>query len=345
MGSRRLSRVVAATGAIFSLVVGLEGAARLNRRWTRSVPAIRPLDVDPSLPQITTFDQLTARYQRGTYMGVIHETNAVGFRSPERPFKKLAGTFRVVVLGDSFAMGAGVPAEDTYAALIEKRLELLQPGFVYEVVNSALSGLNSVQAIGRYEKLGLRYEPDLAIYGYTLNDIEGPSYVHSAVPTQDPYRLSTSPFELWRLVGPGAVALREAVWPPRGSYVYELRRNYFDNPAAWADLMSAFDKLATLDDSRHICTVIFIHSQLNSLNALHPFARMYEKVAQASRTHGFFPIQSFSNLRGRKDTELWVNAFDSHPNALAHRLFADSLLDGLAALPARCWLGATPMTP
>jgi len=34
---------------------------------------------------------------------------------------------------------------------------------------------------------------------------------------------------------------------------------------------------------------------------------------------------------------LWVNAYDVHPNAKGHAIFAEVLRAGLATLPGECW--------
>jgi lysophospholipase L1-like esterase len=172
--------------------------------------------------------------------------------------------------------------------------------------------------VWRHESLGLAYHPDIAVYGFTINDIEGPHYIKSVNAKHRPVGLENSPFALWRVVGHGYVALRERWLPPVGTYAYELAQNYFDNPAAWADFTAV----------------------------LHPFVQIYNKVAAAGRERGFLVIPSLPAFLGRKDKDLWVSASDPHPNAEGHRILAETLVAGLAALPETCWeTGDRPPSP
>jgi hypothetical protein len=336
---RRLAISVAAIASVASIALFELGARVLEQH--REPPKVRRyVASDPSLPELTTFADLDSTYQRGIYKGVLYETNRLRLRSPDRPLAKPHGVFRVALLGDSYVLGEGVLVEDIYATLLERELASVRPGD-YEVINTGMSGLSLEHAVKRYGELGLAYDPDLAIYGFTINDIEGRHYETSVVPGHDPYGVKNSPFALWRAVGPGWVAIREAFWPPRGGYVYELRHNYFENAAAWDDFTGLLDRLVEMNRARGICTVLFLHTHLVTLNFLHPLNGIYAKVAAAAEARGIFPIASLPAHLGRHDKSLWVNPYDSHPNVEGHRILADALLAGLATLPDDCWQSTT----
>ncbi len=48
--------------------------------------------------------------------------NSLGFRSDEIPLKKVAGEFRILVLGDSVTFGTGGRNEGTYPSILQERL-------------------------------------------------------------------------------------------------------------------------------------------------------------------------------------------------------------------------------
>src|SRR5258707_420722 len=54
--------------------------------------------------------------------------NKLGLRGPDVPFPKPAGTFRIVVLGDSFVAGYGVAEEHLLTSLLEKQLRAQPSG-------------------------------------------------------------------------------------------------------------------------------------------------------------------------------------------------------------------------
>ena len=56
---------------------------------------------------------------------------------------------RIVFLGDSLTAGLGLPVEESYPALIQRRLE--QAGYAYEVVNAGVSGDTSAGGLRRLD--------------------------------------------------------------------------------------------------------------------------------------------------------------------------------------------------
>jgi lysophospholipase L1-like esterase len=96
--------------------------------------------------------------------------NADGFRDRDYDVGK-SDAVRIVVLGDSVTFGRGVPLEGTYVKLLEERLNREERGGLrYEVLNLGVSGYNSRQQLEFYETKGRKYEPDLIVIGFVLND-------------------------------------------------------------------------------------------------------------------------------------------------------------------------------
>jgi lysophospholipase L1-like esterase len=278
---------------------------------------------------------------RGLVGGALYETNSAGFRGPERSLEKPAGVFRVALLGDSIAMGSGVAEEETYAHGLERALAGMHPGRRFEVLNLGIGGLNAHSAVERLVRLGLRYDPDLLVYGYTLNDIEGTAYRRSAQ-WADPRRFARAPLVLWRILGPRFDSLRELVLAPRGSYSFELDENYFRNPEAWQGVLGALDRLAAIARERGSCAVLLVHTRLYWLSLLHPYRRHYAVVIEAARARGLHAIESFPAHRGQRAESLWVGPLDPHPNARGHAILLRALVEGLAALPEGCWERSEP---
>ena len=104
--------------------------------------------------------------------------NAAGFRDRAFSREKPAHTYRIAVIGDSLAYGFACPQDRTYAKQLEHLLNgYAQPGAPrFEVLNLGVTGYNVSQIVERLRVLGLGYEPDLILYGYTLNDPQEFSY-------------------------------------------------------------------------------------------------------------------------------------------------------------------------
>jgi hypothetical protein len=334
---RRGRELALAAASLLVLLAAAEGVARLV--WRDDAWQPRPVPPEwRDLPRIEGLFEMARPNARGLVGGALFETNSAGFRGRERTLAKPPGVFRIAVLGDSIAMGSGVTEEETYAFRLERALAAAHPGRRFEVLNLALGGQNARSAVDRLVRLGLRYDPDLLVYGYTLNDVEGPAYRRSVdFGSIDPRRHATAPLRLWRLLGPRFDSLRELVLAPRGSYSFELDENYFRNPEAWGDVLRALDRLASVARERGICAVVLVHTRLYWLSLLHPYRRHYAAVVEAAEARGLAAIESFPAHRGESARALWVGPLDPHPNARGHAILLEALSAGLAELPARCW--------
>jgi hypothetical protein len=126
--------------------------------------------------------------------------------------------------------------------------------------------------------------------------------------------------------------------------VYDLDHNYFANPPAWQDFVTGLDRLAQLGSARRRCVLLLQHTLLHYLNRFHPLRRHYDAVAGAATQRGIFVQPTLPAFLGRDPRPLWVSPVDPHPNATAHRLLADALLEGLLGLPPRCGLPRTALS-
>ena len=98
--------------------------------------------------------------------------SSAGMRDREFGVRKPDGVFRIVVIGDSVTFGFMCPREQTYPKQLETVLnQSATPGAPqFEVLNLGVTGYNMPQIVEALRSRGLRYEPDLVIYGYVLND-------------------------------------------------------------------------------------------------------------------------------------------------------------------------------
>jgi lysophospholipase L1-like esterase len=262
-------------------------------------------------------------------------------RGPEVALVPERGQFRIVVVGDSITMGHRVQEQDAYPARVERLLDSEISGADIEVLNLGLSGSNVVHNLRRLERVGLRHHPNLIVYGFTLNDIEGPHFEANSSEDRDAYlaeltRFADSPARLLRLLWPRWVAVRSGLDPMPGSYEFAVERGYLRNPEAWARVAKGLDRLGTLGRRQRVCVVVFIHAVMQQFNLAHPFERVYEHVEREARARGLHVIQSLPAFRGHAAASLRFDVVDSHPNAEGHRLLAEALALGVWALPAGC---------
>lgn len=107
----------------------------------------------------------TGIYSRSNFKVKI-SINSQGLRDVEHSPAKSAGTYRIVVLGDSFMEAIQVPLEQTFAKQLEQMLNADSGGKKYEVINLGMAGFGTDQEYLALKHLGLQYQPDLVILAF-----------------------------------------------------------------------------------------------------------------------------------------------------------------------------------
>jgi Lysophospholipase L1 and related esterases len=93
--------------------------------------------------------------------------NSYGMRGREYALEKPNGTYRILVLGDSFTFGHGiVNTSQIWPELLEQSLNNTAP---VEVINTAQNGLETEEEIAILNRT-LAFKPDLVMLGYFFND-------------------------------------------------------------------------------------------------------------------------------------------------------------------------------
>ena len=95
-----------------------------------------------------------------------------GLRDDEAAIPKPAGTFRILVLGDSVAYGSNLPKDDIFANRLER---LLRDHFgLVEVVNAAVMGYTAYNELHYYLEEGRNFGADLVLVAFCMNDVVNP---------------------------------------------------------------------------------------------------------------------------------------------------------------------------
>ena len=97
--------------------------------------------------------------------------NRDGLRERERSVDKPEGVVRVLALGDSVAYGWGVERDQAWPGALERLLNQGRPGpGRFEVLNLGVPGYGIGQIVERFREKGIKYRPDLVVYGFWLDD-------------------------------------------------------------------------------------------------------------------------------------------------------------------------------
>lgn len=103
--------------------------------------------------------------------------NQLGLRDPRESYTKPPGTFRILLLGDSFMEAVQVEQHETTAAQLEARLRAALPDLNIEVINAGVAGWSTGIEWLYLDHEGHRFEPDLVLVGFFIgNDLHDNYY-------------------------------------------------------------------------------------------------------------------------------------------------------------------------
>lgn len=106
----------------------------------------------------------------GPEFDVRIETNQLGLVDDSMPTPtKPAGTFRLLVLGDSFTQGFTVSRDDLYVDLLERRWRA--EGRPMDVVNAGTEAWSTDQEVAWFLSQGERFQPDFVLLAAYENDL------------------------------------------------------------------------------------------------------------------------------------------------------------------------------
>jgi len=109
---------------------------------------------------------------RARFIGVPVAINSLGLRGDEISVPKRPHTIRIVAVGDSITFGYGIPVEDTYAKILERRLnESSSGGTRYEVLNGGTLGGSLGDYLHFLNQKAEELQPDVILIGLCLNDV------------------------------------------------------------------------------------------------------------------------------------------------------------------------------
>lgn len=167
---RWFSRLIGFVVLVFFIAFLAEGLTRII--WGRSAVLF------PAYHESVTYGPYTLRRLQpstefrhksadGTW---IFRTNAQGFRDTENyEYEKLEGLKRVLCLGDSQTQGFEARQDQTFPAVLERRLGRL--GHRVQVLNAGIAGFGTAEQLAFLEQEGARYQPDVVVLGWYINDL------------------------------------------------------------------------------------------------------------------------------------------------------------------------------
>lgn len=260
----------------------------------------------------------------------MRPTNVNGYRDIERVVPKPAGVRRILSLGDSFAWGASIEYDDTYAQRLERTL-VRRRGEPWQVVQLALPGLATVDQASQLLDEGFAYGPEVVLLGFVLNDSEDQNAAEKRraqdwvdeKKDRQARRGLLHRSALYRLVSGRLRATSET-----RRRVEAYRSQFRDDYPGWVACRKALRTMGSACRERGIPFVVVIFPLLgNALDESYPFAEIHQKVSAAAAEAGARVVDLLPAYRGlRWDVLVVDGADDEHPNEVAHRIAANAIL-------------------
>lgn len=281
--------------------------------------------------------------------------NDDGMRGPNRPQARTDGTTRIAVIGDSIAFGFRLPSGQGFVPRLEERLNR-QGGPHYEVLNFGVPGYGITQIAEVARDRALRYEPDIIVYAYCLNDPEEYSLEwhnlraqHTSAQLAYLDRLAAgwlrtyalARYALASLTGHGGKTGTEHRWDRDDPQFLALRGNmwvqYFEGLHQRADavarLNAGLDSLASLSQAQGVPVWIAVFPLLRELGS-YPLKPVHQQLAERVRRRGLGYLDLTDALRERALAGDQVSLDALHPSALGHQAAAEALHEALRDGPA-----------
>lgn len=255
-------------------------------------------------------------------MGVDVKINSNGLRDREIPYQRTPSTRRILMLGDSFTEGWGVPLDETFS----KRIERLYAarGTNPEVINTGVGNYNTINEVETFLKEGYKYQPDIVVLNFIPNDAE-PTPPHT-----QPNLAMRHCYSCVFLISRIDTLLRQLSLRPDWETYYS---NLYGGGRAkgWTDAKAAIGKLADYCKAHHIRLLVAHLPDIHGFQP-YPLQMVTDLLEQTAKEDGADFVDVMPDFKGHDPAKLWVSPTDAHPNGLGNEIIANALFRKLETM-------------
>lgn len=268
--------------------------------------------------------------------------NSLGLRDADAGSRHsdAANAKRVLILGDSFTFGTGVANDEAiFPEMLERRLnaEFSGQGVSIEILNGGIPASLTGQWVDLLQQVKDRTKLDVVLIVFFLRDGTraglgassfGPIIKEQSSKNRNNFFYQKSYF--FRLYQD----IQDRTYLSR-KYARALNESYFGGPEQtreWETAKANILKIRAIakEDGAGVGLVVF--PVLIELNENYPFRKICNLITGFCADHDM-PVHSvLPAFMGKGESALWVSPIDQHPNELAHRIAADSILPFLRQL-------------
>jgi hypothetical protein len=256
--------------------------------------------------------------------------NRSGFRDDVDPIvPKPAGTWRAIVLGDSFTFGGKVQLADTFAKRLEKLLGARDPARRYEVLNLGVPGYKSEQELALLREQGMGLEPDLVIVAVTMSFAGAPVQLYpDRQPAWPAFHRFIKRFDFVQFLYTNwkryASLLREGFSQPERTYP-----DLAEGSPYWEASKADLREMARVTEEKGVGLLVVLWPMLVRLDGDYPYTAEHRRVVEACEKLEIPVLDLLPSFRGIDVSTLWATRDDHHPNPIAQQRAAELVLGSL----------------
>lgn len=255
----------------------------------------------------------------------------------------------VLVVGDSFTEGAGVPEDEVFPRRLERRLQdslgrsprqpwqlaVIEPRAI-KVWNVGRRGADQPQLREDLTRFLPLTEPEIVVYAFVLNDFEmsdehreKQQYLNDLV--MDRQRTGTPDWKLprwlsWSALVRAFTARSRLAEEARGTVDWYLGMTGPENAEGWArtqdDLRAMHDAVESNDERRFLIAILPL---LVGDEDSYPLDPVHEDLLRFCEEASLRCVDLRDALGGTDPRFLHVHPVDMHPNGVAHARIAEAL--------------------
>ena len=282
--------------------------------------------------------------------------NSKGLRDFDYSYTKPNNTYRIVILGDSVTYGWPGKMMDSWPKQLESLLNnnSNNSSKKFEVINMGTSGYDILQEVELLKTKGLKYNPDVIIFGYTMNDpisffmiqrmfprntiierekeilnkINAPFYCHirntifnSAIGSRLNYNFFRVFYNQYLFIYPKSETMKDV-------RLIENNPNFYftihTDKCSWNRISFAFKEIKELSYNKTVIITIFPVNFIGYDWEEYPIRDIHQKLIEESERNDFLTIDLLDFLKKYSQEELRTDfPMDSlHYNKKGNNIFA-----------------------
>lgn len=265
---------------------------------------------------------MSHRHKPGVYFKDLYaaevKINSKGLRDYEYGYQKPEHCYRILALGDSITFGWGVGFEQTYVKTLERSLNSSRGDIKYQVLDCGVGNYQIRDEVAFLKCEGLKYNPDMVILGYFVDDakINGKVNFFDLKKHSYFYALLASKFNTLK-----------ASLNPNYNFLNYYSAFYTPGSATMANLDENIEELKDICRLRKIPLIVMLIPELHNLKN-YPFNNVRQYIAaKFSGQDNVSVLDLLSYFDNNQDPVVyWVSPEDAHHNAKAQAIMAEALL-------------------